>query len=139
MESYHSSVLDLLFETDVKYRDFDLRMITHPQTNRLIPLKEENAVKRALYNLIMTEPGERPFNHLLGVPLNRILFENDTNSLAVHNLILEAIERFEPRVKVKNIDLKHDSDEQTVIINLTFEVIKLKEEVELTIYLQRTK
>jgi len=63
-----------IYSRDEVYSDFDLRMVQHPLNNKLVVLKEENAIKRALINLILTEPGERPFNPNFGTPLNGLLF-----------------------------------------------------------------
>ena len=46
-----------------------------PLTYDLIANKNENAIARSIRNLILTTPGERPFNPELGSQVSRLLFE----------------------------------------------------------------
>ena len=43
-------------------RDFDLQFRRHPTTGKLIIKKEDEAVKQAVKNLVMTNHFERPFH-----------------------------------------------------------------------------
>ena len=47
----------------------------HPVTGDLQVTKEDAAVKQSVVNLLMTIPGERPFNSNLGSRISELLFE----------------------------------------------------------------
>lgn len=138
--SSNSDLVSLFTESDIQYRDFDLRMNFHPVNNNLVTLKDENAVKRAIYNLLMTSPGERPFNQYFGVPLVSTLFELDSiNTLTVHNMINNAIEYYEPRIRVNSIKVEMNRDQGELSIFLDFTIHRLKKDATLDIFIRRTK
>lgn len=80
------------------------------------------AVRQALLLLISTIPGERVKRPEYGCPLHRLLFEpNDdaTAGLAIH-YVRQAVERWEPRVLVLNIDAGADP-EHPELLDITLE------------------
>jgi len=118
-----------IYSRDRVYSDFDLRLIKHPLNNNLVTLKEENAVQRALVNLILTEPGEKPFHPNFGTPLNGLLFNIDLlNPLDIEDQIQRSINLFEPRVhvkKIKVIDVRefNDYDFESSGMNIFLDVL----------------
>ena len=48
------------------FRDISMTFQINPVNNDLIALKNENAIARALRNLVLTNLGERPFQNDLG-------------------------------------------------------------------------
>ena len=64
------------FTTPVKqYKDIDLCFRRNPVTGDIAVKENENAIKQALKNLMLTRPGERPFPLMLAV-LSRICYLN---------------------------------------------------------------
>ena len=53
----------------VEFRDLDLTLKLHPIRNDIVPLKDDNAVRNALKNLVLTNFFERPFQPSLGANL----------------------------------------------------------------------
>lgn len=106
---------------DVIYTDLDIRLIAHPVTNKLVVLKNNDAVKRALKNLIFTNHFERPYKPLFGGNIRALLFENYDPSMVeiVSNQIKTAIQNYEPRVQVQSVKVdpsKIDNNELHVTI-----------------------
>ena len=60
---------------EVVYKDLGLSFIPHPVTKNVGVLKNENAVKRAVRNLILTNKGEQVFDELYGGHITALLFE----------------------------------------------------------------
>ena len=73
-----------------------------PLTYDLIANKNETAIARSIRNLILTAPGERPFNPELGSQVSRLLFEpiDDITTQALKEQIENTINNFEPRVRL---------------------------------------
>ena len=110
-----------LYSRDILYRDLDLRLIPHPLTAKLNPLEEVDAVKRALVNLILIEPGEKPFDPNFGTPLNALLFDlNTLNPLDLEDQIERSIRLYEPRVRVREIKIDNYPDQNGIEINISF-------------------
>lgn len=90
----------------VFFKDVPLIFRVNPVTNDLSLAKNEDAVKKALINLLRTKIGTRPFRPTFGVDLDRYLFENadyDTE-IEINKEIARAIREHEPRVQLISIE-----------------------------------
>ena len=60
------------------------------------------AVMQGLSNLFHTRPGERLFRPSIGSALHTIVFKpiNDTTSILLKQILINAVEKWEPRVQV---------------------------------------
>ena len=70
--------------------------------------KDDAAIKQAVVNLIMTIPGERPFNNKLGSSLNALLFEPLDFAVAsqIESEIRLVLRQFEPRIIVTDLQVE---------------------------------
>jgi phage baseplate assembly protein W len=57
------------------FKDISLSFVPHPVTKDLQILKNENAIRRSVRNIVETIPTERFFNSLLGSDVRDSLFE----------------------------------------------------------------
>ena len=103
------------------FRDVSLSFARNPVTNDILALRNEDAIKKAVINLVKTQIGERFFNPLLGTSTNSLLFE--LNTIEVSSVLEEQIttllDNFEPRIRVRSIVVSpiDDTNELNVIIN----------------------
>ena len=95
-------------QEQVFFKDLPLSFTVHPVTKDISMVKNEEAVKSALRNLLKTPQGTRPFRPDYGVNLLRYLFEPATyaTEVSINKEIAEAIQRFEPRVQLIAIESK---------------------------------
>ena len=79
---------------------------------KLIIKKNDEAIKQALKNLILTNLFERPFRPLFGSDITKTLFENydPITESNLETFILTAIQNYEPRVIVSDINIFADPD-----------------------------
>lgn len=84
----------------------------------LSPVKNYEAIKADLLQLLLTNPGERVMIPDFGTPLRTLIFEQNTATLAenARTMIIEAIRNWEPRIAVQNITVRNqgtmfDNDE----------------------------
>ena len=56
------------------FKDLSMTFQANPLNNDLIGLKNENAIARSVRNIVMTIPGEKPFNENFGSKLSALLF-----------------------------------------------------------------
>jgi phage baseplate assembly protein W len=75
----------------------------------LSPVKNYDAIKADLLQLLLTNPGERVMIPDFGTPLRNLLFEQNTANLAQNakTMIIEAIRSWEPRIAVRDITVKN--------------------------------
>lgn len=97
----------------------------NPLNNDLIAVKNENAIARAIRNLVMTFNGESPYDTDLGSGVSRSLFEN-MDSLSADGLksdITRTIENYEPRVSLISVDVEPDYDNNAYGVRVAYKII----------------
>lgn len=126
---------------DPAYSDFYSNFNRHPESGILVRTTNEESVKRALKNLLLTNKGERFFQPDLGADLNRLLFENMTEFTEdlIKTYIEEAIERYEPRVKVLKTIVNGNDVKNGYDIAIIFEVINSTNPATLNLTLYRVR
>lgn len=122
------------------YSDLDVSL-ARDVTNDIAPLKDIEAVKAAVKNLVLTSFGERPFQPNLGSAIKSLLFEPaDRISIAVlRKSIVDVLRKNEPRIDSITIEVKDESENNRYVIDLGFRVISLNQEVDISFYLQRVR
>lgn len=88
-------------------------------------LKNVQAIKESVINLLSTEVGERPMRPEYGTSLDRFLFEplDEITADIISYEIEKAIGKFEPRVTNLEIYIEPDYDLETFIINISFDIV----------------
>ena len=61
------------------FKDINLSFKRHPVTNDVVTIRDEDAIKRSVKNIIITILGEKPFEPTFGSVINDSLFELSTN------------------------------------------------------------
>ena len=89
------------------FKDISLSFTPHPVTKDLTILKNENAIKRSVRNLIQTIPTERFFNPALGSEVRESLFDfvDFGTASAIQGQIEITLENFEPRIDNVSVEV----------------------------------
>ena len=66
-----------------RFKDLSMSFKYNPLSGDLIALKNENAIARAVRNIVLTSPGEKLFDPDFGSSVSEILFENVDDITAV--------------------------------------------------------
>ena len=87
------------------FKDINLSFKRHPVTNDVVTIRDEDAIKRSVKNIIFTILGEKPFEPNFGSVINNSLFELDTslNQVRITDEIIQSLNSYEPRID--NIDV----------------------------------
>ena len=82
------------------FKDINLSFKRHPVTNDVVVIRDEDAIKRSVRNIIFTILGEKPFEPNFGSVINESLFDLNTNlsEIRVSDEIISALNIFEPRI-----------------------------------------
>ena len=109
------------------FKDISLSFKRHPVTNDILALKNEDAIKRSVQNLVRTIRGEVFFNELLGTRISGSLFElaNDDYIDPMKTQIETVISNFEPRVRLTNVDFQTFPDENAIEVTINYDIIGL--------------
>ena len=87
------------------FKDINLSFKRHPVTNDVVTIRNEDAIKRSVRNIIFTILGEKPFEPNFGSVINESLFDLNTNlnEIRVSDEIRSSLLNYETRIS--NIDV----------------------------------
>ena len=123
------------------FSDLDFNFTAHPVTGDVVRRFDEQSIKNALINLILTSNYERPFHSEIGSPIKRLLFEPATPMLQVmmERAITDTVNNFEPRVELLNVEVVVSEDDYTVYVTIEFKIINTSQPLTLELTLERTR
>ena len=107
------------------FKDINLSFTPHPITKDLPILKNENAIRRSVRNIVETIPTERFFNSLLGSEVRSSLFgfvDFGTASV-IQSQIEIAIDNFEPRVDNVQVQVNPTPERNSFDVTVLFDII----------------
>ena len=113
--------------TSQGFKDISLSFKRHPITNDMLPLKNEDAIKRSVQNLVRINIGEVFFNELIGTRVEQALFElaNDDFVDPIKNEIETVISNYEPRVLLRGVKVNSFPDQNAIDININYDIVGL--------------
>ena len=107
------------------FKDISLSFKRHPVTNDILALRNEDAIKRSVRNLVETINEERFFNPLLGSRVRESLFEVPDNTIraTLKAQIENSILNFEPRVNLTDVIINHPNDTNDLEVTVVYDII----------------
>jgi len=109
-----------------RFRDISLSFKRHPITNDVTVLKNEDAIKKSVINLIRTKVGERFFNDILGTSVGDTLFELDTfDNDVLREEIITLLKNYEPRIELTNVFTETQTDTNDLFIQINYDIVGL--------------
>ena len=106
------------------FKDINLSFKRHPVTNDLVVIKNEDAIKQSVKNIIFTILGEKPFLPLFGSKLNSALFELDTNfnETKISDEISSVLLNNEPRISNILVSVSNPSDSHELNVTIQYDI-----------------
>ena len=110
------------------FKDISLSFDMHPVTKDILVLKNEDAIRRSIRNLVQTIPSERFFNPTIGADVKTSLFEfvDFVTASVLEQQIKIAIENYEPRVENPRVVVNPRPDLNAFEITITFTIVGLE-------------
>ena len=106
------------------FKDINLSFKRHPVTNDLVVIKNEDAIKQSVKNIIFTILGEKPFLPLFGSKLNSSLFELDTNfnETKISDEISSVLLNNEPRISNILVSVINPDDTHELNVTIQYDI-----------------
>ena len=128
------------------YKDLNLYFTRNPVTSDVSTVTDVQDIKRAVRNIVLLNPGEKPFHPEIGTGVRGALFENFTPPIlqALRDRIEAVVRRYEPRVTVQSVSFG-DPDSQRMDNNelrcqITFVINNVPQDIhEVDLMLQRVR
>jgi phage baseplate assembly protein W len=123
------------------YADFKKNLAISPISKDLALIKDDEAVKQSIKNLVLTDPGERLMQPFIGGGIRALLFENITPAVLnlIENLVKSTISTYEPRADIINVSASSKYDDNTVNVVVNFYIRNTNEPIKLDLILTRVR
>ena len=123
------------------YSDFHKDLRVSPISKDIALLKDEDAVKQSIKNLILTDPGERLMQPYVGGGIKGLLFENITPGVlkVIETRCRDTINTFESRAELINVTASSTYDDNTVNVFIQFYIRNVDKPITLDLILERIR
>jgi phage baseplate assembly protein W len=105
--------------------DISIGFEPNPLTKDLPLVLDQRAIETSMRNLVLTRPGEVPFDRDIGSNVYQLLF--DMNDPATEELIevevRRTIEFSEPRVEVRNVKAEGRPEDYAFLLTIDYNII----------------
>ena len=107
------------------FKDIDLSFLPHPVSGDIRVLKNEDAIKRAVRNLVQTIDGERPFQSNLGTDVTRSLFDfvDYGTASVITQQIFDVLRGFEGRIANTVVRVDPKPDQNTFEVFVSYDIV----------------
>ena len=107
------------------FKDLSMSFKFNPLSGDLITLKNENAIARAVRNIVLTSPGEKFFNPEFGSSISEILFENvdEITAVSIEDEIRSSLKNYEPRVELINVNVDPNFDNNQFDVIISYRIV----------------
>ena len=107
------------------FKDISLSFEPHPITGDLPIIKNENAIRRSVRNIVETIPSEKFFNSIFGSDVRNLLFEliDFGTASVIRDQILVALENFEPRIENVQVTVNPYPDLNAFDVNVIYDIV----------------
>ena len=125
-----------------RYVDLDLFFEKKKPNNDVNTIKDVQAVKRSVRNLVLLNPYEKPFHPEISSGIRGMLFELMTPFVAsqLTKKVEDVINNFEPRARLVSVRSTPDYDRNAYEVSVEFYVVNTPTElVDLTVMLERLR
>lgn len=124
------------------YSDLDLDFLKNRTTNDVVIKRGEDAIKRSIRNLILTNFYDRPFRPSIGSNVQKLLFDELADPLVknlLESAIQETIYKFEPRVNLQFVEVIPDLDANGLTVRLQYTILNREEPIITSLFLERIR
>ena len=124
-----------------RWSDLDLDFIAHPTTGDIVRKTGDDAIKRSVRNLILTNFYDRPFRPYIGSNTQKLLFEliNPMTASLIKDAIFEVIKNYEPRVRIDQLIVSMDEDNNGYNVSIRYEILNRGEPALVSLFLERIR
>lgn len=108
-----------------EFKDISLSFKIHPVTKDILVLKNADAIKKSVMNLVRTNVGDRVYEKNLGTRTTSYLFETlqSGDELSLRREIETVIVNYEPRVRLIDVFIKIDDSSYSLEVGINYEII----------------
>ena len=109
------------------FKDINLSFKRHPVTNDVVAIRDEDAIKRSVKNIIFTILGEKPFVPQFGSVINESLIDLNTNlsEIRITDEIKSSLLNYEPRIDNIEVTVQVSPDRNEMNCTVQYDIVGL--------------
>ena len=121
------------------FNDIGMAFGKNPFTDDVSIVKDDNSIKQSIRNLVMTTPGEKPFQPNIGCGVYSLLFEplDAFSADAIKSEIINTINQYERRVQLRNVNCIPFKGNNKLSVTVQYQVVGIPIVEEVKFVLQR--
>lgn len=129
------------YKKEERYSDIAIGFERSPLSGNIARVTEAQSITQALKTLLLTNQGERLYNIDLGSKIRASLFDplDEITASTINNSIRQAINNYEPRVNILQLNVVPSQELNAFKVNLFFNIINIPEAQQLNITLKRVR
>ena len=106
------------------FKDINLSFKRHPVTNDVVAIRNEDAIKRSVKNIVFTILGEKPYSPLFGTSVNSSLFElaNPLDHVRISDEIQSTLLNYEPRISNIQVTVSNYPDSHELNATIQYDI-----------------
>ena len=107
------------------FKDINLSFKRHPVTNDVVVIRDEDAIKRSVKNIVFTTLGEKPFVPQFGSVVNESLFDLNTelSEIRVADEIRSSLLNYEPRIDNTEVTVSVYPDSNELNCTIQYDIV----------------
>lgn len=123
------------------YTDIDPNFTRSPKSGDLLTIRDEQAIKTSVKNLLSTSFGERLFQPTIGGSLRQLLFEpiDAITAMEIRDRILQTLLNYEPRISNVIVDVVSRPNENEYRVTVEYGIRPLSKVDRVTVTLERIR
>jgi len=127
------------FKRSRSFSDLSISFVKNPFTDDASVVKNDNAIKQAIKNLVLTTPGEKPFQPFVGSKVYDLLFEplDAFTADTIRDEIINTINQYEPRVELSEVLVTPIYEGNKLNISIEYRIVGLPIVETISFVLQR--
>ena len=121
------------------FNDIGMAFGKNPFTDDVSIVKDDNSIKQSIRNLVMTTPGEKPFQPNIGCGVYSLLFEplDAFSADAIKSEIINTINQYERRVELGYVNCIPFKGNNKISVTVQYQVVGIPIVEEVKFVLQR--
>ena len=115
------------FKKSRSFKDVGMNFRLNANTKDVAAVINDNAIKQSIRNLILTVPGEKPFQPSIGSRVSELLFEplDNFTSDAVRQEVINTIQQYEPRVTLARVNVRMNFVNNSFNVEVVYKIVGL--------------
>ena len=107
------------------FKDINLSFKRHPVTNDVVAIRNEDAIKRSVRNIIFTILGEKPFSPNFGSVISEAMFDLNTSlsEIKISDEISSSLLTYEPRIDNTSVNVTISPDTHEINCTVQYDIV----------------